>query len=498
MPSLLEALDKKYGKEEDDTLDLDVPIAIYVPKKGPRRCIPSLLVLNDCDIESAGDEDQLGLKCHGVEELDLAQNRLSRWREIFGILRQMPRIRFVNLSFNDLREDLMFLDNNNSFRFLRNLVLNGTRIDWKSVRSLLKILPSLEELHLSLNEYSHVDLEATSPVGSSNGSASVDNREDRLQQQDSSSRPHPDPQVVLRGDVPAPGDDAPCLPPHYQFTGVRRLHFTGNPITQWSEVAKLGRAFPQLESLVLADCPLESLDTGTANFGSDSGSSEESECESCGSKVGVGEQPHTFFRQLRFLNLTGTHLRSWRDIDRVSRFPQLQSLRISGCPLFEDYTEHERRQLLIARLPNVQTLNGGGVISYEEREDSERAFIRYYMDKPEADRPERYNDLVAVHGKLDPLVQIDLSPEKKVKVRVTHGESSEVRSMLVTQMVCELKQKLSSFCGLTPGRMRLFYIDQDIGTPEEMIYPNKRLYSYNIRSGDEILIDAKLQMQLSK
>lgn len=54
-----------------------------------------------------------------------------------------------------------------------------------------------------------------------------------------------------------------------------------------------------------------------------------------------------------------------------------------------EYTEHERRQLLIARLPNVETLNGGGVISCEEREDAERAFIRYYMDKPEADRPER-------------------------------------------------------------------------------------------------------------
>lgn len=54
-----------------------------------------------------------------------------------------------------------------------------------------------------------------------------------------------------------------------------------------------------------------------------------------------------------------------------------------------EYTEHERRQLLIARLPNVETLNGGGVVSSQEREDAERAFIRYYMDKPEADRPER-------------------------------------------------------------------------------------------------------------
>lgn len=62
-----------------------------------------------------------------------------------------------------------------------------------------------------------------------------------------------------------------------------------------------------------------------------------------------------------------------------------------GCPLWEsnEYTEHERRQLFIARLPNVDTLNGGGKIGHDEREDAERAFIRYYMEKPESERPER-------------------------------------------------------------------------------------------------------------
>lgn len=54
-----------------------------------------------------------------------------------------------------------------------------------------------------------------------------------------------------------------------------------------------------------------------------------------------------------------------------------------------EYTEHERRQLLIARLPNVEMLNGGGNIEHDEREDAERAFIRYYLDKPESDRPDR-------------------------------------------------------------------------------------------------------------
>lgn len=44
------------------------------------------------------------------------------------------------------------------------------------------------------------------------------------------------------------------------------------------------------------------------------------------------------------------------------------------------------------------------------------------------------------------------------------------------------------------AKMRLFYVDQDlrdIQGPEEMKYPHKQLYSYNISTGDEIIIDQK-------
>jgi len=109
-------------------------------------------------------------------------------------------------------------------------------------------------------------------------------------------------------------------------------------------------------------------------------------------------------------------LSTWNDIDTLAAFPALTCLRVLGCPLLENYTKHERRQLLLARLPNITLLNGGGEISEREREDAERAFIRYYMEKPESERPERYNELVRIHGKLDPLVNVDLTPERKIRV----------------------------------------------------------------------------------
>lgn len=93
----------------------------------------------------------------------------------------------------------------------------------------------------------------------------------------------------------------------HSHAAVRKLHFNGNPVGCWEEVAKLGQAFPSLESLVLAECPLREL-----------------------------QQHHTeHFPELRFLNLSNTLLASWEDIDHLRLFPELGSLRIMTCPLLE-------------------------------------------------------------------------------------------------------------------------------------------------------------------
>lgn len=47
----------------------------------------------------------------------------------------------------------------------------------------------------------------------------------------------------------------------------------------------------------------------------------------------------------------------------------------------------------------------------------------------------RYGNLLVVHGRLDPLVNIDLSPEKRVKVKIVWGDKSEVKSINVYQTV---------------------------------------------------------------
>lgn len=57
-----------------------------------------------------------------------------------------------------------------------------------------------------------------------------------------------------------------------------------------------------------------------------------------------------------------------------------------------------------------------------------------------------------------------------------------------------MKNRLERMVNIPAAKMRLFYVDQDlrdIQGPEEMKYPHKQLYSYNISTGDEIIIDQK-------
>lgn len=109
--------------------------------------------------------------------------------------------------------------------------------------------------------------------------------------------------------------------------------FTGNPVTEWCEICKLGRAFPSLQMLVVADCPLTSLDPSSPCSSPDRSiySRSESECEGSPRR----NSPHDSFRELCVLNLNGTLLGSWEDIERLGRFPNLHCLRIQGCPLFD-------------------------------------------------------------------------------------------------------------------------------------------------------------------
>lgn len=221
--------------------------------------------------------------------------------QVFGILEQMPKLKFVNLSFNVLSTPLreVEVDKGMKWQELRNLVLNSTYIGWDSVQDILDHLPCLRELHLSLNGYKDVSLNNES-------CACV---------------------VEEKNDNESPKCPCPIYKTKHKHCGIKILHFNGNLIEDWREVTKLGYAFPNLETLVLADCPIKSLDVNSEteeNTSNRNYERSESECESCSSK----ESPHDSFRNLKIINLNSTQVASWTDLERLSKFPQLDYIRV--------------------------------------------------------------------------------------------------------------------------------------------------------------------------
>jgi len=202
---------------------------------------------------------------------------------------------------------------------------------------------------------------------------------------------------------------------------------------------------------------------------------------------------------LHSLNVSTTKINSWTEVEKLRKFPGLNDLRIQGCPFLDEYTAHEKRMMLIARLPNVKVMNGGDQITITEREDSERAFIRHFLETPEENRPSRFDELVAVHGLLDPLVNIDLTPDMNIKVSIYHKDECREESISVMQSVKQFKQLLQGYFNIAPANMRLWYYDQEmtkIAGPEEMKFANKELYTYNVIDGDYFVVDEKAQLRV--
>ncbi|XP_071525506.1 tubulin-specific chaperone cofactor E-like protein isoform X1 [Panulirus ornatus] len=415
MPSLPEAVDLKYGDECPNAQVTEVACVALTLKRSGRQRLPSVLILSECDIEKAGDEEEVERKCEGVRELDLSRNKLTEWKEVFKILRHLPCLGFLNLSYNSFETPISDPSEVVSLTNLTRLVLNGTALPWKDVHILLENAPRVEELHLCKNGYQKVEKAQT------------------------------------------------------KYSSVSRVHFNNNPSADWSEIETLGQMFPVLEVLILAECPLGSLNND--------GHYREN------------------FPNLKYLSLNSTKIHTWESVDLVNKFPELTELRLQQCPLYENYKDEERRQLTIARLWRIQRLNGGALITPEERENAERAFIRYYMN--EEIRPRRYDELVCQHGKLDPLVEVSLQPEKEVHVTIRFGEITIQKVISVYSRVLDLKKELEPKFGLPPSKMRLFYHDKGVEygvsyAPEELKINSKQLYTINVQSGDEFIVEPKV------
>lgn len=191
------------------------------------------------------------------------------------------------------------------------------------------------------------------------------------------------------------------------------------------------------------------------------------------------------FPNLKVLNLNDTLLDSWETIDALKRFPGLTDVSLMGIPLLDQYSDQEKRQLLIARLPNIKKLNKTGVTECE-REDAERFFIRHHMDDELP--PSRYLELVDTYGVLDRLAEVNLKPKESAVIAFIFDDQPLFKKEInLMQSTASLKKYLSEIIGLPPPGFKILYRDVDFSFGlDEMKYGPKKLYTYNMRDGDEI------------
>ncbi|GAB6028990.1 hypothetical protein CHUAL_004781 [Chamberlinius hualienensis] len=405
--TLEEAIQQKYLYEEED--DSKESCLIFAPRRSD-QLLPSTVVINNCTIEKLGNFQRVHQLLSGIRELDLAQNQILDLQEVLKLLESITRLSFLNLSCNNLSSLAEIPNNLPCYSTLKRLVLNNTFIKWSVIKQFLVKLVNLEELYLCLNDFREVNVDT-----------------------------------------------------EVSFPSMKLVHLSGNPLSEWEELMKVGIAFPNLESLVIVDCEIATIVH-----------------EDMLDKV---------FSKLSLLNVNNNKIKNWEEIDKFRLFPALNDARVLGLPIYEEYTEHERRQLLISRLPNISRLNGS-LVSDSEREDAERAFLRHYMNQEI--KPSRYDELEAKHGRLDPLVEVDLAPQLVVTVVIHCGDRKTMRSLNLRMSLSEFKHSLHRFTGLPPNKMRVFYLDKGMGyVPEEMKFNAKKLYSYCVADGDEFIVDEK-------
>ncbi|XP_031559801.1 tubulin-specific chaperone cofactor E-like protein [Actinia tenebrosa] len=419
--SLKEALLAKYNDDQFEVTNL--AHISFSPKrkaallKAMDYSKRTVIALDDCGVTCAGPPQEVAELCPNIEELDLGNNNITQWSEVFSIISQLKNLSILNLSGNPLTDDkteiahqAAELDLPSKPLPLKQLALNNTGISFDAVYALLDCFTSLEEIYLSLNEYSHIP--------------SLDK----------------------------------------QFPKVKRLYLNEHNLTEWTEVKNLGKMFPCMEHLIMTDSSLENI---------------------------LEDDAQNLFPALRVLSLNKTGICSWESIDALRRFPSLKDIRLLGIPLMDEITDDkEKRQHLIARLPNVVKINGTKV-GTEEREDAERFFIRCYMD--DQNPPKRLQELIEVYGVLDKLVDINLAPKIFAKLSIIcEGHSTLTRDVDLRQTTKDFKSYISNELGIPKGKLALFF--NDVESPfgmQEMNYVLRPLHGYTMHDGDEIHVFLK-------
>ena len=159
------------------------------------------------------------------------------------------------------------------------------------------------------------------------------------------------------------------------FSSLKVLDCSDCKLTSWEKQVKpYFGGLPLLEQFSLDDNPISSIpaDDGSA------------------------------FPALHALQLAGTAISTWSDVDGVNQL-NLRSLRLKSIPLTSNLGQGEVRFMAIARIPTLDYLNGS-VVSSKERTEAERRYVTLIAHLFMKVEREHANDTVELEQAKDLLI----------------------------------------------------------------------------------------------
>ena len=318
---------------------------------------------------------------------------------------------------------------------------------------------------------------------------------------------------------------------------MKKLNLNSCSIGTFQTVQWIGKAMPNLESLCVAfsdfsdiesfdveglqnlkfldcsSCQLSSWDKQVYKFASLPLLEHLSLDDNPIPHITMSKKRNGDFPSLFYLQIAGTSVKNWIDLEGLNSIDSLRSLRLKNTPLTSTMGQGEVRFLSIARFPHLTYFNASAV-SRQERVEAERRYVSLVANllvRPENEGYDMKTKLLSQNPRY-PL----LREKYKALIIGTQNQggnqvrnlASSVCNVTITSMAassCSMEPLIRRLPGtLTVGRLkalcaRAFGLDVDLMTlhwrteadafPVELDNDDNNLNYYGVCDGAEILMN---------
>ncbi|XP_076619863.1 glyoxalase 1 isoform X1 [Colletes latitarsis] len=265
---------------------------------------------------------------------------------------------------------------------------------------------------------------------------------------------------------------------------IHTLMLEGNLISSWDEILKLG----SLSCLEYLNLNLNKIDK--IRFPS---------------VEPTAKTPA--FPALRQLHLSQNNISEWQSVSELEKLNNLEDLKFKENPILRDENLETARQLIIARISKLRTLNGTDIVQHERR-GAEYDYLKLYLPKwTETEKDsEKRKEFIIEHPRYPALVEqygISDIPSSKPKVEMVsnvitvefvcpdhpdqpRGIKRKLLKDMEVQKVIGLTQRLFRTGGKIPS---LSFIQHNLSKDEiPLDKPLQELRYYSIQDGDQVLV----------